>query len=347
MKAIVKTKRKPGFEYQDFPLPEVGKKHVLVKIKAAAICGSDLKIHKWLPWCESIIKSLPFIPGHECCGEVIEVGREVRGIKIGDKVAGETHVPCGNCWQCQHNRAHTCENMELFGHTINGCFAEYSLIPEVSTRRIPDNISFDYGSLLEPMGIPFRAVEKGEVEEEAVVVIGSGPIGQFAVGVSKIMGARIIIAIDINEKRLNIAKQMGATHLINPKTNSVVEKVKDITKNYGRGAGVIIEASGNIEALKEAFKYVRLGGKIIILGQTDNPLSFRPSSDIVFREIQIMGLFGREIWDTWDKTERILSSGKLDLEPIITHRFSLHDFDKAFKTALSGEGCKVLLIPEE
>jgi len=346
MKAVVKIKREVGLAYQDFPLPEVGKKDVLVKIKAAAICGSDLKIYKWLPWCESIIKSLPFIPGHECCGEVVEVGREVRGIKIGDKVAGETHVPCGTCWQCQHSRAHTCENMELFGHTINGCFAEYSLIPEVSTRRIPDNISFDYGSLLEPMGIPFRAVKKGEVEEEAVVVIGAGPIGQFAVGISKIMGAKIIIAIDTNEKRLNIARQMGATHLINPKTNSVVEKIKDITKNYGKGAGVIIEASGNIEALKEAFKYVRLGGKIIVLGQTDNPLSLRPSSDIVFREVQIMGIFGRELWDTWDKTERILSSGELNIEPIITHRFSLSDFDKAFKTALSGEGCKVLLIPE-
>ncbi len=208
MKAIVKTKRKPGFEYQDFPLPEVGKKNVLVKIRASAICGSDLKIYKWLPWCESIIKSLPFIPGHECCGEVVEVGREVKKIEIGDKVAGETHVSCGICWQCQHNRAHTCENMELFGHTINGCFAEYSLIPEVSVRKIPDSISFDHGSLLEPMGIPFRAVEKGEVKGEAVVVIGSGPIGQFAVGISKMMEAKRIIAIDINVKILNISKLM-------------------------------------------------------------------------------------------------------------------------------------------
>jgi len=346
MKAIVKTKKELGFEYQDLPLPKVGNKDVLVKIKAAAICGSDLKIYKWLPWCESIIKSLPFIPGHECCGEVVEIGREVKRIKVGDKVAAETHIPCGNCWQCQHNRAHTCENMELFGHTVNGCFAEYSLIPEVSTRRIPDNISFDYGSLLEPMGIPFRAVEKGEVKREAVVIIGCGPIGQFAIGISKIMGAEIIIAIDVNEKRLNIARQMGATHLINPKTNSVVEKVKDITKNYGRGAGVIIEASGNIEALKEAFQYVRLGGKIIILGQTDNPLPLKPSSDIVFKEVQIMGLFGRKIWDTWEKIEQILSSGKLNIEAIITHRFSLNDFNRAFKTALSGVGCKVLLIPE-
>lgn len=346
MKAIVKTKKELGFVYQDFPLAKVGKKDVLVKIKAAAICGSDLKIYKWLPWCESIIKSLPFIPGHECCGEVVEVGGEVKGIKVGDKVAGETHIPCGACWQCQHNRAHTCENMELFGHTINGCFAEYSLIPEVSVRKIPDSISFDYGSLLEPMGIPLRAVEKGEVKEEAVVVIGCGPIGQFAIGISKIMGAKIIIAIDINQERLNIAKQMGATDLINPNTSSVVEEVKDITKNYGRGAGVIIEASGCIEALKEAFNYSRLGGKIIVLGQTDDSLSLRPSSDIVFREVQLMGLFGREIWDTWEKTERILCSGEFNIEPIITHRFSLSDFDKAFKTALSGKGCKVLLIPE-
>ncbi len=346
MKAIVKTKKELGFVYQDFPLPEVGKKDVLVKIKACAICGSDLKIYKWLPWCESIIKSLPFIPGHECCGEVVEVGREVREIKIGDKVAGETHVPCETCWQCRHNRPHTCENMELLGHTINGCFTEYSLIPEVATRKIPSSISFDYGSLLEPMGIPFRAVEKGEVKDEVVVVIGAGPIGQFAVGISKIMGAKIIIAIDIDQKRLNIAKQMGATHLINPKTNSVVERIKAITKDCGRGAGVIIEASGNIGALKEAFKYVRPGGKIIVLGQTDNPLSLRPSSDIVFREVQIMGLFGREIWDTWEKTERILSLGELNIESIITHRFCLSDFDRAFKTALSGEGCKVLLIPE-
>jgi len=347
MKAVVKTKREPGLEYQDVSIPKVGKKDVLVKIKAAAICGSDLKIYNWLPWCESIIKSLPFIPGHECCGEVVEIGKEVKHMRVGDKVAGETHIPCGVCWQCRNGRSHTCENMELFGHTINGCFAEYSLIPEVSTRKIPDSISFDYGCLLEPMGIPFRAVEKGEVKEEIVVVIGCGPIGEFAIAISRIMGAKMIIAIDTNEKRLNIARQMGATHLINPKTDSIVDKVKYLAKHYGKGAGVVIEASGSIEALKEAFKYSRWGAKIVVIGQTDEPLPLRPSSDIVFREIQIIGLFGREIWDTWEKTERLLSSGGFNPEPIITHRFPLSDFDKAFKTALSGEGCKVLLIPEE
>jgi threonine 3-dehydrogenase len=345
MKAIVKTKKEPGFEYQDVPVPEVGKKDVLVKIKAAAICGSDLKIYKWIPWCENVIKSLPFIPGHECAGEVVEVGKEVKRIKVGDKVAAETHIPCGVCWQCRHNRPHTCERMELFGHTINGCFAEYSLIPEVSTRKIAEEIPFEQGCLLEPMGIPLRAVERGEVEGDAVVVIGCGPIGQFAIAFSRIMGAEIIIGIDINERRLGIARKMGATHLINPEKDSVVKKVKSLTKDYGGRAGVIIEASGSVKATRDAFDYLRVGGKFVILGQTDGPLPLNPSVDIVFKEAEIIGFFGRRIWDTWEKTEGFLTSGKINPQPVVTHRFPLSEFKPAFEKALSGEGCKVLLIP--
>lgn len=238
MKAIVKTKKEKGFEFQDIPVPKPGRKDVLVKIKASAICGSDVKIYEWVPWCENVIKSLPIIPGHECAGEVVEVGEDVKRIKVGDRVAAETHVLCGVCWQCEHNRQHTCEGMQLFGHTINGCFAEYSLIPEVSTRKIPESIPFDEGCLLEPMGIPFRAVERGKVGGDVVVVIGCGPIGQFAISFSKIMGAERIIGIDVNEKRLSIARKMGATHLVNPKTDSVVKKVEDLTKDCG-GAGVV------------------------------------------------------------------------------------------------------------
>jgi len=346
MKALVKTKKDVGLEYQDIPVPRPGRKDVLVKVKASTICGSDIKIYEWVPWCENVIKSLPIIPGHECAGEVVEVGKEVKEIKVGDKVAAETHVPCGVCWQCRHNRPHTCEKMQLFGHTINGCFAEYSLIPEVSTRKIPDGISFDEGCLLEPMGIPFRAVEEGGVKGEAVVVIGCGPIGQFAISFSKIMGAEKIIGIDVNEKRLNIARKMGATHLINPETDSVVRKVKDLTRDYGGGAGVVIEASGNTAALKDAFGYIRIGGKIFMIGHLQDPLTIDTSPDIVLKEVQIKGLFGRKIWSTWDKTEKLLTSGKMNLAPVITHRFPLSEFEKAFEVALSGEGCKVLLIPD-
>jgi len=346
MKAIVKTqKEKKGFELRDVSIPKVGEDDVLIKVKAAAICGSDLKFYKWVPWCENVVKSLPFIPGHECCGEVVEVGKNIKNIKVGDKVAAETHVSCGVCWQCRHARPHTCENMELFGHTINGGFSEYALIPKRAARKIPDDISFEYGSLLEPMGIPFRAAEEGEVEKEAVVVVGCGPIGQFAIGFSKILGAEVVIGVDVNEKRLNLAKEMGATHFINPQRESVAQKVKILTRDYGGGAGVVIDASGNAKAMKEAFSYLRVGGKFVILGQTDGPLPLNPSMDVVFKETKVIGLFGREIWDTWEKTEKLLVSGKINPAPVITHRFSLDEFEKAFKVALSGEGCKVLFIP--
>jgi len=345
MKAIVKTREEVGFELLDVPLPKVGKNDVLIKVKAAAICGSDLKFYKWVPWCKNVIKSLPFIPGHECAGEVVEVGENVKKIKVGDKVAAETHIPCGVCWQCRHGRPHTCEKMELFGHAINGGFAEYALIPDRAARKIPQEIPYEYGCLLEPMGIPYRAVEKGGVEGDAVAVIGCGPIGQFAISFSKILGADIVIGIDVNEKRLDIAKKMGATYVINPQREALVERIKEVTENYGRGVGVVIDASGNAEAMKEAFTYLRVGGRFVILGQTDGPLPINPSRDVVFKEAEIIGLFGRRIWDTWDKTERILLSKKINPEPVITHKFSLDDYKKAFQVALSGEGCKVLFIP--
>ena len=345
MKAIMKTEEKEGFELRELPVPKVGRKDVLIKVRAAAICGSDLKFYKWVPWCKKVIKSLPFIPGHECAGEVTAVGRDIQNIKVGDKVAAETHVPCGVCWQCRHHRPHTCENMELFGHTLNGGFAEFALIPGAAARRIPQEIPFDYGCLLEPMGIPFRAVERGDVKGESVVVIGCGPIGQFAIAFSKIFGAETIIGLDVNEKRLSIAKKMGATHLINVEKKGFLQEIKLLTKDSD-GVGVVIDASGSARAMKEAFSYLRVGGRFVILGQTDGPLVLNPSMDIIFKEAQIIGLFGRKIWDTWEKTEKLLTSGAIDPNPLITHRFPLNEHEQAFLTALSGEGCKVLFIPD-
>ncbi len=343
MKAILKKKEAVGFDLEEMPVPEPKEKEVLVKIKAAAICGSDLKLYKWTSKIRSLVKSLPFIPGHECSGVVVKVGKEVKMVKLGDKVAAETHIPCGKCWQCQHNRPHTCQNMELFGHSVNGCFAEYSIIPEVSTRKLPEDLPFEKGCLLEPMGIPLRAVYEGEVEADSIVVIGCGPIGQFAVGISRIKGAEEIIAADINEERLNIARRMGATHLVNPQKESLLDRVLSLTN--GNGAGVIIEASGNAEALEKAFNYLRVGGKLFMIGHPEELLRIDGSPQIILKEARIRGLFGREIWRTWEIAEDLLSSGKLNIDPIITHKFSLEDFEKAFNIAISGEGCKILLIP--
>lgn len=343
MKAILKKKETLGFDLEDIPIPEPKEKEVLVKVKATAICGSDLKLYKWTPWCKNVVRSLPFIPGHECSGKVVKVGEGVKTIKRGDRVAAETHIPCGKCWQCRHGRPHTCQNIELFGHTVNGCFAEYCIIPEVSTRKIPENLPFEKGCLLEPVGIPLRAVYKGEVKGDSVGIIGCGPIGQFAIGISRIKEAKKIIAVDINEKRLRIAKRMGATHMVNPQKESVIDKVLSLSD--GNGVGVIIEASGNAEALEEAFNYLRVGGKLFMIGHPQKLLKIDVSPQIVLKEAKITGLFGREIWRTWEIAEDLLSTGKLNVDPIVTHKFPLEDFESAFKVAISGEGCKILLIP--
>jgi len=343
LKAILKKEETEGFELEDVSIPEPREKEVLVKVKVAAICGSDLKLYKWTPWCKNVVKSLPFIPGHECSGEVVEVGKSVRHLKVGDKVAAETHIPCGRCWQCTHNRPHTCQNMELFGHTVNGCFAEYCTIPQVSTRKLPEGFPIEKGCLLEPMGIPLRAVYEGEVEGDSVVIIGCGPIGQFAIGISRIREADKVIAIDVNEKRLNIARRMGATHLVNPQRESVIDRVLSLTD--GNGAAVVIEASGSAEALKKAFSYLRVGGKLFTIGHPQEPLEIDVSSQIVLKEAKIIGLWGREIWKTWEIAEDLLSMNKLNVDAIITHKFALEDFEKAFKVGISGGGCKIVLIP--
>jgi len=345
MKAIVKTKREQGFELQDLLIPEPQEEEVLVKIKTAAICGSDLKLYNWEPGCEKVCTTLPFIPGHECSGEVVSVGSKVQNISIGDKVAAETHVPCGKCWQCLHGRPHTCENMLLFGHNINGCFAEYAVIPSAAVRKVPSRLSFTQAALLEPMGIPLRAVLQGNVTGDSVVIIGAGPIGLFAAAFAKIMRAERVIVLDVNAKRLEYAREVGADYVIKPEGDEIIRKVRTLTQDFG-GAGVVIEASGNVDAIHQAIQYTRVGGDFFLIGQTNLPVSFRPSQDIVKKELTLKGFYGRQIWGTWERAEEILLSGKLDVNPIISHRFSLDHFEEAFSTALSGSGAKILLLTE-
>jgi threonine 3-dehydrogenase len=343
MKAIVKKEAAKGFVLENLPVPDPGEKEVLVKVKSAAICGSDLKLYEWTPWCKNVVKALPFIPGHECSGEVVGVGKRVTKLKLGDKAAAETHIPCGECWQCRHERPHTCMNMELFGHTVNGCFAEYFTLPETAVWKLASDFPLQKGCLLEPMGIPLRAVYEGEVEGDSVVVIGCGPIGQFAIGMAKALKAGIIMAFDINDKRLSIAKRMGATHVFNPGATSVSEQVMALTD--GTGAGVIIEASGSADALKQAFGYSRVGGKLFVIGHPSEQLHIDVSPQIVLKEMKIIGLFGRELWKTWEIAQNLILEGKLNTDPVVTHRYPMEDFEDAFSAAVSGEGCKIVLTP--
>jgi threonine 3-dehydrogenase len=340
MKAIVKREEKKGFVLEEMDVPEPGEGEVLVKVTSAAICGSDMKIYRWDPWCKRVVKSLPFIPGHEGAGVVEAVGKAVTGVRPGNPVAAETHIPCGTCWQCTHGRPHTCLRMGLFGHTVNGCFAEYFVIPAAAVRRLSEGFPIHRGCLLEPMGIPLRAVYDGEVRGDTVAVVGCGPIGQFAVGFASLRGAEAVVAVDVNEKRLRIARAMGATHLVNPEKIDVVEHIVELTR--GNGAGVVVEASGSGDALSRALDYIRIGGRIYTIGHPGEPLSIDVSSQLILREVCLIGLFGRELWRTWDIAEEIILSGKLNTDPIVTHTFPLDSYEEAFRVAESGEGCKIV-----
>ncbi len=347
MRALVKKREEPGFELERVAVPEPGEGEVLVRVQAAAICGSDIKLYEWTPWCRNVVKSLPFIPGHECAGEVVAIGRGVRRFQAGDRVAAETHIPCGTCWQCAHGRPHTCLRMGLFGHTVDGCFAEYFRIPETALWKLSGRIPPERGCLLEPIGIPLRAVYGGEVRGDSVAVIGCGPIGQFAVGLARVRGADPIIAVDVNEKRLAIAARMGASTLIrpdpiHPDREPVRERV--LAATAGNGAGTVIEASGSAAALREALEYTRIGGTVYTIGHAGQ-VCLDVSLALNLREVKIAGLFGRELWKTWQTADELLASGRFDPGPVVTHTYPFEEFEAAFRAAIGGEGCKVVLTP--
>ena len=341
MKALVKTGKQPGLTYGPFPDPLVGDDDVLIKIKAAAICGTDLLIYRWDKAVESFVPKLPFIPGHECAGIVQSTGANVTGIRKGDHVAVETHVPCGECFQCNNNMSHICQNLVLFGHTINGCFAEYAKAPAVSVRTIPKSLPFEHAAMLEPMGIALRAPLAAQVAGETVVVCGCGPIGLFIVALSRYLGATQIIATDINDNRLAVAGTVGATALVNPTREDEIDRILALTN--GIGAGAVMEASGNAQVFNRSFNYLRKGGKLILIGNSKEELKIsNPVKDLMHKEITIKAFHGREMYSTWERAESILTSGRFDVSPIITHKYPLADFEPGFEVALSGEACKVV-----
>ncbi|MFH1823782.1 MAG: alcohol dehydrogenase catalytic domain-containing protein [Candidatus Firestonebacteria bacterium] len=340
MKALVKDKKEIGLNYIDVPLPEVGDKDVLFKIKVSAICGTDLNLYQWNDWAKKVYTRLPLIPGHECCGEVVEVGQQVKRVSKGDRIVVETHVPCGRCYHCLNGMQHICPTMGLVGATMNGCFAEYCCLPEVSVWKISDSLSTEAASLLEPMGVPLRAVLEGNVGGETVVIIGCGSLGQFAIALSKIMGASKVIGIDVNAYRLEIAKSIGADLIFNPEKENIEKQILDLTS--GLGAGVIIEVSGNTDAIQQSFNYLRKGGRVFLIGQPKKEAIIDIGKSIVLKEAKIRGFHGREMFKTWEIAEKILLSGKIDWQTIVTHKFPLEEYQKAFELLMAGKACKVL-----
>lgn len=342
MKAVVKVKPEPGAELIEVDVPAPGPDDVLVKVVATSICGTDLHIYQWNDWAKKRIKKLPQIMGHELCGEVVETGNGVKTIKVGETISAETHIACGHCFMCLNGLAHVCENVRIFGVDVDGVFAEYALVPATNAWSVQEKIPKDYISVMEPLGNAIHTALAGEIAGNGVLITGCGPIGLMAVALCRTCGATKIIATEINEYRLQLAKKMGADVVINPLKNNVVNFVKEETG--GLGADVVLEMSGNATAIQDGIKALRPGGRFTMLGLPVHPFKM-DLNEIIFKYLTVQGINGRLMFSTWYKVTRFLSSGRLDLEPIVTHRLRLEEFKKGMELMESGNCGKVLLYP--
>ena len=342
MKALVKTSPLPGVEMKEIAQPKPRAGEVLIKVRAAALCGTDLHIVDWSPWAHNAGIQLPCTIGHECCGEVVEVGADVTGVNLGDHVVAETHIPCGTCLQCQIGEQHICNNLRIFGVHTNGCFAEYALIPAVCARKIPKEIPFAVGSILEPLGTAFRTAQECAVGGTSVAVVGCGPIGLFAVAAASFMGASQIFALDVSSSRLDMAKKMGASTVIHSGQEDAVAIIKEQTGGFGVNS--IIECSGNVAAIKQGFQFLRKGGHYGLIGLPSKKLELELGSEVVFKEAHVFGVHGRKMFSTWNAMENALASGRLNVLPVITHQLPLEQYEEGIKLAKSGEAGKVVFV---
>jgi threonine 3-dehydrogenase len=343
MKAVVKTKPAPGAEIVDIDVPTPGPDDVLVKVLATSICGTDLHIYEWNDWAQGRIKNIPQVMGHELCGEIVETGKNVKNLKKGDTITAETHIACGHCYLCQTGNGHICINGSIFGVDINGVFAEYAVVPAPNAWLLDKRINKDFASVMEPLGNAVHTVLAGEITGNTVLITGCGPIGLMSIMVSRICGATKIIATEINDFRIGLAKKIGADIVLNPRKDRVVARLLEETD--GLGVDVVLEMSGNSTAMIDAFGALRPGGRYSILGIPDKPMEIDIGKHIVFKYANVQGINGRLMFSTWHKTTRFLSSGRLDLEPIITHRLRLDEYEKGMELMRQGDCGKILLYP--
>lgn len=342
MMAVMKPSAAPGTEIREVKIPAFGRTDVLVKVKVASICGTDLHIYEWDRWAQNRIHP-PLIPGHEFCGEVVAFGDEVTSVKEGDFVSAEMHVACGKCLQCRTGEAHICQNVKIIGVDADGAFAEYVVIPETNIWKLDPSIPQEYASILDPLGNAVHTVLAGEIAAKTVAVTGCGPIGLFSIAVARAVGATTVFAIEVNEHRRRLAKEMKADFALNPATDDVNSIILEQTG--GVGVDVVLEMAGHPDAIRTAFDIVRRGGRISLLGLTSKPISLNFSEDIIFKGITVQGINGRRMYQTWYQMTALLKAGKLDLHRVITDRIAMKDFSKGMERLKTGEASKILVYP--
>ena len=342
MRAVVKAKAGPGVEIREVPVPTCGPGELLLRVLRAGVCGTDLHIYTWDRWSEGRIRP-PVTLGHEFVGEVVERGAGVTEIEIGERVSCESHIACNHCVACRTGKAHVCENTRILGVDVNGGFAEYVAVPAVNAWRAPQNVPLEVAGVMEPLGNAVHTAFSGELSAAAIAVTGCGPIGLFAIGVARAAGASCVIASDVSPYRLELARTMKADAVIDVSHESFVERVKEATQ--GRGLDGVLEMSGNPQAVRDGLAALRNGGRLSLLGLPKEPFELDWNRLVIFKGVTLHGIIGRRMYETWYQLDNLLSSGRLDLGPAITHVMPMERFDEAIDLLRHGAAGKVVLIP--
>jgi threonine 3-dehydrogenase len=338
MRALVKAEAKAGLTLSHIPIPEIGPDEALIRIKKTAICGTDVHIWKWDSWAQRTIP-IPMQVGHEYVGEIVKLGTSVTGYQVGERVSGEGHIVCGNCRNCRAGKRHLCPKTIGVGVNRPGAFAEYLALPAANLFKVPDDISDHIAAIFDPLGNAVHTSLSFDLVGEDVLITGAGPIGCMAASVCKFVGARHVVVTDVNPWRLEMASRMGATRVVNTK----LEKLQTVMRELGMSEGfdVGLEMSGNGDALRCMLDAMVNGGKVAILGIFPDDVSI-DWSKVVFKGLEIKGIYGRQMFETWYKMSALVRSG-LNLDPIITHCMPVRDFELGFTHMLSGRSGKVIL----
>ncbi|MFB0841416.1 L-threonine 3-dehydrogenase [Paenibacillus oleatilyticus] len=339
MIGLVKEKRAFGAVLKEVPVPVCGPDEVLVRVKTTSICGTDLHIYQWDAWAEQTVLT-PNVFGHEFAGVVEAVGSRVTNVKLGDRISAEGHIVCGVCKACRTGNAHVCPNTKSFGITAPGCFADYAVVKATNVIHNDPQLPFELACLQDPLGNAVQTVLSGDIVGKSVAVIGTGPIGLMAVAVAKACGAGTVMAVDVNAYRLGLARTMGADVTINSKETSMVQAIMEHTG--GEGAEVVLEMSGHPDAIRGGFEAAAPAARVSLLGIPTREVSLDLSRHIIFKGIRVEGITGRRMYQTWYQLKGLLDRARIDLKPLISHTFTLDQYEEAFALAASGQCGKIV-----
>ena len=340
MRALRKSAPGAGFTLERIAVPSIGPSDVLIRVKTVGLCGTDLHIYRWDHWAQRRVKP-PLTIGHEFAGEVAAVGSAVRAVRVGDRVSAEGHIACGVCRLCRTGQAHICERVAIIGVDIDGAFADYIRMPEGNVWKLDPSIPDTWAAVFDPLGNAVHTVMAADVSVKTVAITGVGSIGLMAIPVARAAGAATVFAIDVNPQKLALASRVGADATFLATQPDLVADI--VARTGGDGVDVLLEMSGSGSAIDSGLAMVRNGGVAALLGIPSDDIEINLAERIIFKGLTVLGINGRRMFETWYQTQSLVTTGRVDLTPIITHELPFEAFDRAFALMQSGEAAKIVL----